>query len=255
MQINYYKEWSNYLNRDMEFKVFGHAGRPVMVFPCQAGRFYDWENFGMVEKAAWWLDRGELQLFCVDSIDSESWDPHAGASRRRIEMQEKWFNYLTQELYPRIIALNGGQNKGNVLTAGASMGAAHAVNIFLRRPDLFNGVIALSGQYATEPFFADYVDDLVYRNAPMHYIADLPQDSPLIAQYNQADPLLLCVGQGAWEDDALASTKALNELLESKGIHTQLELWGYDVSHDWSWWQKQWPMFLGRILDKTTPIA
>lgn len=255
MQINYYKEWSNYLNRDMEFKVFGHAGRPVVVFPCQAGRFYDWENFGMVEKAAWWIDRGEMQLFCADSIDGESWEPRSGNPRHRITMQEKWYNYVIQELYPRIIALNGGQNEGKVLTAGASMGATHAVNFFLRRPDLFNGVIALSGQYDTAPFFADYMDDLVYRNAPMHYIADLAKDCPQIVQYNHADPLLLCVGQGAWEDDALASTKALNSLLESKGIHTQLELWGYDVSHDWSWWQKQWPMFLGRILDKATTVV
>ncbi len=61
MQINYYKEWSNYLGREMEFKVFGHGGRPVVVFPCLSGRFYDWENFGMVEKAAWWIDRGEIQ--------------------------------------------------------------------------------------------------------------------------------------------------------------------------------------------------
>ncbi len=248
MQINYYKEWSNYLNRDMEFKVFGHAGRPVVVFPCQSGRFYDWENFGMVEKAAWWLERGELQLFCVDSIDSESWDPHGGTPRRRLEMQEKWYNYLIQELYPRMIALNGGQNAGKVITTGTSMGAAHAVNFFLRRPDLFNGVIALSGQYDTKPFFGDYTDDLLYRNAPLQYLADMPADAPCIAQYNQADPLLLCVGQGAWEDDCLASTKALGDLLAGKGIHAQVELWGYDVSHDWDWWKKQWPMFLGRIL-------
>ena len=43
MQIRYYKEYSRYLNRDMEFKVYGHAGRPILIFPCQSGRFFDWE--------------------------------------------------------------------------------------------------------------------------------------------------------------------------------------------------------------------
>ncbi len=247
MQINYYKEWSNYLGREMEFKVFGHGGRPVVVFPCLSGRFYDWENFGMVEKAAWWIDRGEIQLFCVDSIDPESWDNHNDEPRRRIEMQEKWFNYLTRELYPRIIELNGGTNQGKALVAGASAGAGHAMNCYLRRPDLFSGVIALSGMYSAQPYFGDYTDDLVYRNDPLCYLADLPADDARMALYQQADPLLLCVGQGAWEDDYTASTKALAALLEEKGISAQLELWGYDVTHDWGWWQKQWQMFLGRI--------
>ena len=49
MKVEYYKEYSFSLARDMEFKVFGRGGKPVLAVPCQAGRFYDWENFGMVE--------------------------------------------------------------------------------------------------------------------------------------------------------------------------------------------------------------
>ena len=102
MQIRYYKEYSRYLNRDMEFKVFGHAGRPILIFPCQGGRFYDWENFGMCEIAAPWIDAGKLQIFCADSIDHESWDA-TGPERPRIEMQERWYNYICDELVPRIV--------------------------------------------------------------------------------------------------------------------------------------------------------
>ena len=74
MQIRYYKEYSRFLNRFMEFKVYGHAGRPIVIFPCQSGRFFDWEDRNMCNAAAPWIDNGKLQIFAVDSIDPESWD-------------------------------------------------------------------------------------------------------------------------------------------------------------------------------------
>ena len=44
IQGTYYKEWSTVLGREMEFKVYGHAGVPVLALPARGGRFYDWEN-------------------------------------------------------------------------------------------------------------------------------------------------------------------------------------------------------------------
>ena len=54
MQIRYYKEYSRFLNRFMEFKVYGHAGRPIVIFPCQSGRFFDWEDRNMCNAVAPW---------------------------------------------------------------------------------------------------------------------------------------------------------------------------------------------------------
>lgn len=39
MKVEYYKEYSNFLNRDMEFKMYGHSGPLCLVIPCQDGRF------------------------------------------------------------------------------------------------------------------------------------------------------------------------------------------------------------------------
>ena len=250
MQIRYYKEYSNYLNRDMEFKVYGHTGRPILIFPCQSGRFYDWEDFGMCDIAAPWIDAGKLQIFCADSIDRESWDNN-GPERPRIEMQERYYNYITTELVPRINEINreqGPDHTGRILVGGASMGAAHAVNFYLRRPDLFNGTIALSGLYSSREFFGNYMDDLVYRNSPCNYMRNFPEDHPYKDLYAHADKFIMCCGQGAWEDILLASTRELQSILESKGIHPWVDIWGTDVSHDWPWWRKQWPYFLEKIL-------
>ena len=154
-------------------------------------------------------------------------------------------------LFPRILEINreqGEDHSGRILLGGASVGAGHAVNFYLRRPDLFNGTIALSGIYNASEFFGSYMDDLVYRNSPCDYMRNFPADHPYKELYAKADKFIMCCGQGAWEDILLASTKELQGILESKGIHPWVDIWGTDVSHDWPWWRKQWPYFLEKIL-------
>ena len=134
IQGTYYKEWSRMLGRDMEFKVYGHAGTPVLALPARGGRFYDWENNGMPDAIAPLLNEGKVQLFCADSIDAESLLAGDTAPRRRAEMQEKYFNYLTSELAPRILALNGAKKDTLLWAVGVDTGAYQAVNCHLRAP-------------------------------------------------------------------------------------------------------------------------
>jgi len=75
--------------------------------------------------------------------------------------------------------------QGGILTFGCSLGATHAANLFLRFPDIFDGTLALSGIYASEYGFGGYMDEEVYRNSPVHYIANLPADHPYIEKYNR----------------------------------------------------------------------
>ena len=205
MQIRYYKEYSRFLNRFMEFKVYGHAGRPIVIFPCQSGRFFDWEDRNMCNAAAPWIDSGKLQIFTVDSIDPESWDNN-GPERPRIEMQERWYNYICEEFVPRLLEINreqGEDHTGCILTGGASMGGGHAVNFYLRRPDIFNGTIALSGLYSSGMFFGSYMDDLVYRNSPCDYMRNFPTTHPYMKLFEKADKFIMCCGQGQWEEELL----------------------------------------------------
>lgn len=73
MNIEYHKYWSNFLNQDMEFKIYGHAGKPVLVFPAQGGRFFEFEDFKMIEPVQWFIDQGLFQFYTVDSVDNQSW--------------------------------------------------------------------------------------------------------------------------------------------------------------------------------------
>lgn len=234
MRIEYFKHFSSFLNRDMEFKVYGHSGRPVLFIPCQGGRFFDFENFHMIDYWAKWIEEGRCIVYSVDSIDNEAWAAQGADNRWRIENHERWYNYVVEELVPTIHSMSGDQG---IVTFGASMGAMHAANLFFRRPDLFSGVFAISGLYDSPEFFGDYCDDLVYNNCPVYYLANMPHDHHYIDMYNHRQ-ILIVVGQGKWEGPLIESTRRLDAVLREKGIHAQVDYWGYDVDHDWPWWYK-----------------
>ena len=271
MEGIYHKEWSTALGREMEFKVYGSAGVPVLAFPCGGGRFYDWEDHGMPEAAGWLIEHGRVQLFCADSIDHESLLADGIPPRRRAEMQEKYFCYVTNELAPRILALNHAANaaqtaradaqaaakapakagaapKPVLWAAGADLGAYHAVNCRLRRPGLFAGAIGLSGRYDAAGRLGGAGDDLALRNDPLASLAaGLPGAGDLAAL--RAGQFVLCAGQGqdAAEPAALASTRALEAALQAAGIPAAAEAWGQDVTHDWYWWARAFDVFTNRL--------
>ena len=245
MDKQYYKEYSHHLQRDMEFNVYGWGGKPVLVFPCQNGRFYDWEGFGMMDTLGDYLDSGAIQLFCADTIDSETLSDVNGNPYDRIRRHEAWFDYVIYELVPRIHQINGTGKK--ILTTGFSMGAYHAANFFFRRPDIFDSVIALSGLYDTSSMYGGYMDEYVYANDPCVSIANMPLNHPYISMYNESK-IIICVGQGAWEEPLLEGTRRLDGVLRSKGINAWIDYWGFDVNHDWPWWKKQIRYFLPHVL-------
>ena len=245
MREYYPKEYSPVLGREMECAVFsgdGDAERVCLAFPPQDGRFYDFKNFGMVESVRPWIESGKILLVCADGIDWETWSKSDGDPRARIELQERWYHYIIDELLPRYERKPWRKS----LVCGCSMGGVHAGNFFFRRPDLFDAMISLSGLFNASYFFGDYMDDLVYANSPAHFLPNMPEDHPWISLYRQSK-IILCCGQGAWEDDLRVGTAELDRILSAKNIPHWTDWWGYDVSHDWCWWQKQLPYFFGKL--------
>ena len=245
MRIEYHRHYSGYLGREMEFKVYGHGGKPVLFIPCQGGRFVDFENFHMVDYWANWIEEGVCTIYSIDTIDNETYANKEGDPRWRIEQHERWYNYVVEEMVPTIHHMTGSVLP--IMLFGASMGAMHAGNLFFRRPDLFGSVFAISGIYESEDSFGGYMDDLLYRNTPCAYIPNMAWDHPYIDMYNNSK-MLFVVGQGAWEDVLLASTRNLQRVCENKGIHAQFEYWGHDVNHDWPWWYKMVELYAPQFL-------
>lgn len=243
MQESYFKIYSESLKRDMEHKVYGTGGMAVLAIPSQDGRFFDWENFGMVEVLRQQIEDGRLRLITCDTIDAETWSNRAGDSYYRIRRHEAWFNYVIDELLPAV-RLHEGET---FLVTGCSMGAYHAANFFFRRPDLFHGLIAMSGLYHSDYGFPNYNDELTYANSPISFIAGMPADHPWIRLYNDRKAII-CVGQGRWEDELLDSTRRLDTVCCQKGIKVKFDYWGFDVDHDWPWWRTQLSHFIQQFV-------
>lgn len=243
MQVTSETKHSSILGEDMTVITYGHWGLPVLVFPTQDGKARQWEEFGMIELLKPWIDSGRIKLYCVDSIDTESWSDTWGDKAWRAQRQEAYFHYITDEMMPSIA-------HGDTLPicTGCSMGANHTVITFLRRPDLFSGCIAMSGVYDTNVFWGDYMDGNLYQNAPLVFLQNMPSDHPWIRLYNEKK-MIVCVGQGAWEEAGVETTRRLQGLLESRGAHGWFDYWGYDVNHDWPWWKKQIVYFLPYMLE------
>lgn len=243
MQEQYFKQYSESLGRDMEHKVYGTTGRAVLAIPSQNGRFFDWENFGMVDVLRPRIEAGEIRLITCDTIDAETWSNRDGDGYWRIRRHEAWFNYVVNELLP---AVRQHEDETFIIT-GCSMGAYHAANFFFRRPDVFDAVISMSGLYDSDYGFPNYHDELTYANSPISFIGGMPADHPWIDQYRQRQ-IIICVGQGRWEDELLESTRRLDAVVRSKNIPAWIDYWGHDVDHDWPWWRAQLAYFMDKVL-------
>lgn len=247
MHVEEHRWYSPSLDRDMALKVYGHWGQPIIVFPTSRGSYLDYEGMGMVSAIASFIDGGRIKLFCVDSIDAHSWYDFGVPPAERNARHERYDRYITEEVVP-FIRRHCNDARLRIMTHGCSMGALHAVNFFLRHPDCFAGTIALSGLYRLDrPEFGMNGDDLaaVYFNSPVTYLPGMT-DAWYLERY-RAGTIIVCVGQGPWEDEAIEDTRSLDHIFQEKGIPAWVDYWGHDVNHDWPWWYKQMNYFLGRL--------
>ena len=231
------------LGREMGLLIYGHGGQPLLAFPSQDGRPWDWEGFGMIDPLADLLEDGRLTLVTVDSVDGESWTNTGINPRDRARRHEAYERYILDEVLPLLAAETG---RDPVWATGCSMGAYHAANLFFRRPDRVDGVIAISGVYSTRILVGDAWGEEIYFNDPLAYLPGLV-DPWHLERYRRSQ-IVVVAGQGAYEEDALADTRALQAILETKGVPAIFDYWGFDVEHHWRWWGPMLRHHLGRML-------
>ena len=226
---------------------YGHWGRPVLAFPAERGDAGEFERRGMVAALGDLLAAGRVKLYCVNSIDGDTWSnseiPLEERARRHQEVYERW---IVDEVVPFISHDCMGAHE--VVVCGASLGAYHAANFALKRADLFPLAICLSGNYDPSAWHGwGEQGDAAYFNNPLQYVAHLGGDH-LDWLRGRLSMLLVC-GQGQWEDTtgALDSTQRLAGLLHEREIRCELDLWGYDVPHDWESWRAQLAHHLPRF--------
>jgi esterase/lipase superfamily enzyme len=231
-----YNCWlSERLHRQMEFLWFGHAGRPVLVFPTSMGRFHQNEDSGLVGALADMVDAGQIQFVCVDSVDEESWYHKNTHPANRVQRHDQYDRYLRHELVPYI---HNRANRKDLVLFGASFGAYHAANFAARYPELAAKAILFSGIYDIHRYLDDYWDDLCYFHCPTAYVPNM--DASWTGRLGKIS-WIIATGE---YDSLVQDNRDFSALLCSKGIANHTEIWPGVFGHDWLWWKENLRSFL-----------
>lgn len=226
------------LNKHMEVVTYGHYGFSLLLLPTAAADYLEYERFQLIDALSKYIDAGKVKVFSINSINNESWLNSKMHPRHKSIRHQQFNAYVYNEVIPYIKASTSSDTP--LLTCGASFGALHAANLFFKRPDLINGTIAMSGDYDLTHYTKGYWDEDVYFNSPMSYLPGLTDEAYL--SRIRKGKIIVATGSGNYE--APDASRRLSAMLDSKGIPHELDVWGYDIDHDWPTWRAMLPYFL-----------
>ena len=238
MRRDEWQVWAPTLGTSGHIVAYGHWGPPVLVFPSERGSAYDIENNGIIHALAPAIEAGQLKVYAVDANDGSSWSNNSIPTEERARNHDAYHAWITDQVAPAI----HGDCSGRVpiVACGVSMGAYHAVNLALRRADLFPHAVGLSGNYDPSTWHPwGEMGDALYFNNPLAYVPNLHGEH--LEWLRDRVFIQLAVGSGAFEEHptaALQSSWALAQALWDKGIRCNLDVWGTDTPHDWPSWQR-----------------
>ena len=236
MHRAYHRWFSPALSRDMELLLFGHSGAKVLVFPTSMGRFFEWEDRGMIHGAlGHHIEQGWLQVCCVDGVDGESWYAKWKHPHDRAVRHSQYDAYVRSEVLPLLDHVNPNPF---LITVGASFGAYHAMSFGLRYPDRVGRVVGLSGLYDIRDFTGGYSDEAVYFYNPADFV--LGESDGRLAAIQRMD-IIMAIGR---DDPMIGANRYFSGRLWSKGIWHALRIWD-GWYHDWPYWAQMLPMYIG----------
>lgn len=230
------------LGLDMPIVQYGNSGHPLLLFPTAQADFLENERFFLIKSIEPLIFAGRVQVFSIDSINRYAWMNDKVPTLEKARRQGLYARYIEDEVVPHIQRVCGDRR---IATSGASFGAFHAANMLFRRPDLFDATIAMSGFYDLEPGYTEgHMNDDIYFNNPVSYLSNLEGRSLDILRH--ACQIHIVTGRGAYE--APHKSEQLARVLGARGIPHNLDMWGYDVNHDWPWWRRMLPHYVGERL-------
>jgi esterase/lipase superfamily enzyme len=235
--------FSPHLQMEMPLVAYGHAGQTLLMLPTAAADYLEYERFYLVDAIKPFIEAGHIRAYSVNSVNRWSLLKKEMPPKLKAELLTRYDLYITDEVLPLI--RNEAGDDARPITTGASLGAFLAANEYFKHPDLFRGVIAMSGSYDIKSYLNGYHDDNVYFNNPIDYLSGM-NDEHYLPMLRRADSIYILSGRGSYE--APDRSEQLSKVLNEKGIPHTLDLWGPDVNHDWPWWRKMLPHVLGKIV-------
>ena len=238
MRRDLFSWYSPALGAEMPIVSYGHYGFALLLVPAGAD-YLEYERFQLMDDLKPFVEAGKLRVFSVNSVNKESWLNKEMQGEHKGIRHNQFNQYIFEEVVPFI--RKNTSEETPVIVSGASFGALHSMNLFLKRPDLINGVIAMSGVYNLTEYSNGFFDDQVYYNSPAHYIPNLT-DQWYLENIRRSNHIHILTGSGPYEDPQAA--RDFSGVLASKGINHELDVWGEEWKHDWPTWRAMLPHYL-----------
>ncbi len=232
--------YSPALGTEMPIVTYGHYGFALLLIPTAAADYLEYERFQMIDALAPFINSGKMKVYSINSMNKESWLNNEMEPAHKAIRHNQFNEYVFNEVVPYI--RNSSSNDTMVYTCGASFGALHAMNLFLKRPDILNGCISMSGVYALTEYTKGFWDEQVYYNSPEHYIPHL-SDPWYLDKIKSSHHIHIYSGSGDYEDPN--ASRRIADILGAKGIWCDLDVWGSDIKHDWPTWLAMLPYIIG----------
>jgi esterase/lipase superfamily enzyme len=233
--------YSPRLGLEMPIVSYGERGHPLLIYPTAQADFLENERFFLIKSIEPLIFAGKVRVFSIDSINRFAWMNRNVSPLEAARRQALYSAYVEEEVVPHIRRVMDNP-RARVGVTGASFGAFHAANQFFRRPDLFDTLIAMSGFYDLEPSYTQgHMNDDIYFNNPMSYLRNMHDDHTMHLLRHECE-IHIVTGQGDYE--APDCSRRLSAQLWDKGIPNNLDVWGYDVNHDWPWWRRMLPFYV-----------
>jgi esterase/lipase superfamily enzyme len=231
--------YSGRLEQEVDVVRWGTHGTPVLLFPTAAGDAEECERFLMLNVLGPLMEEGRIKVYSVDSVAGEALFSKDIGLERATWIQNQFHEFIYHEVVPAIRS-DCKSDEIEVVSAGSSIGAFHAVAVLCRYPDAFAKAICMSGTYDLTKFTEGRTTASFHQSSPIHFLPDL-QDGEHLEKLRERF-VLLTHGEGRWEEPSQSWRMA--EALGAKGIPNRVDAWGEEWDHDWPTWREMLPLYL-----------
>jgi len=234
---------SPHLGRRAHVWRFGDIGRPLVVFPSNAGVAHEWQKSGMIDALGPLMAQGRLKIYCPETNVSRSFTGE-GSVDQRMAHHRAYEHFVMETLVP-FIREDCRSPEMPITATGCSVGALYTSLFVLKYPETFRQGLCLSGRYRTSKFFDHQSSEDVYFNDPLAFLPNL--HGAALDRVRRSAHLTVVVGRGAHEHGCIPETAELGTWLQRKQIPNHVAFWGEDSAHTYDWWKKQAVHYLGQM--------
>ncbi|MCB1042343.1 MAG: hypothetical protein KDC35_05375 [Acidobacteria bacterium] len=213
----------------------------MLLFPTAGGDAGEVARFHLITALEPLISAGRIKVYSVDNVPGQAllFEDHQPTVLAHFFHQYAAF---VHDVVLPIITHDCDQIP--VITAGASLGAFHAMALACRYPNKVRAAICMSPTFELARLLNGHRDENLYLASPLYFLGAAPETQ--VAQIRQ-QKLIMAFGSGPYENPRRAWQ--LSDVMRHRNIPCHLHHWGPTIGHDWSSWRMMLPHYLNQLTE------